>query len=265
MLQVQSINFKIAPALSLSNISFDVLPGEMVAILGANGAGKSTLLKVITGSLKANSGTIIINKKALTDWGKNELAAICGVLLQQNPLQLAFSVTEVVMMGRYPHFKNHASLDDERMVMEALEKTEITHLKYRNYLTLSGGEQQRVHIARVLAQVSNDTAVHPRHLFMDEPSNNLDIRHQHTALMLAKNFAKAGNCVVAVLHDLNLALQYVDKIILLKNGMLKGFGLPEDVMTDYAISDVYGLPLQIFNHPSCTHRIVMPALNTFNN
>jgi iron complex transport system ATP-binding protein len=264
MLQVQSIKYKIAPTLSLSNISFDVMAGEMVAILGANGAGKSTLLKIITGSLKADSGNIFINKKQLSEWSKNELAANCAVLLQQNPLQLSFTVAEVVTMGRYPHFKNHASLNDERIVLEVLQKTGIIHLKDRNYVTLSGGEQQRVHIARVLAQISDQATEHPRYLFMDEPSNNLDIRHQHVALLLAKSFAKESNCVVAVLHDLNLALQYADKIILLKDGMLKGFGLPEDIMTDDAISDVYGLPLQIFNHPSCRHRIVMPAMNTFN-
>jgi iron complex transport system ATP-binding protein len=259
MLQVQAINFKIAPTLSLSDISFDVMPCEMVAILGANGAGKSTLLKIITGSLKADSGSIIINKRQLSDWSKNELANNCAVLLQQNPLQLSFTIAEVVMMGRYPHFKNHASLNDERIVLQVLKKTGITHLKDRNYLTLSGGEQQRVHIARVLAQVSDQTTDHPRYLFMDEPSNNLDIRHQHATLQLAKDFAEEGNCVIAVLHDLNLALQYADKIVLLKDGMLKGFGLPDNIMTDDSISDVYGLPLQIFNHPSSKYRIVMPA------
>jgi iron complex transport system ATP-binding protein len=266
MLTIQNIHYRIAPGLSLNDISFEAQAGEVVIILGANGAGKSTLLKVITGSIKAGKGTIRMGDTALEAMTAAERAAISAVLQQQNPLQLPFSVYDVVMMGRYPHFKKHAAANDESVVAEMLERTGIMHLKERNYLTLSGGEQQRVHLARVLAQVGDKGSNAVRYLFMDEPSNNLDIRHQHTALTIARDFAQKGNCVIAVLHDLNLALQYADKILLLKNGGLHGFGVPAEVMTDHAISDVYGLPLQIFHHPSYRHPIVMPAAhNIINN
>jgi iron complex transport system ATP-binding protein len=265
MLQVENISYKIAGSLALSQISFDACAGEMVVILGANGAGKSTLLKIITNSLKADSGSIRINNRLLQEWPGKELALISAVLQQQNQLQLPFTVQEVALMGRYPHFGRNASSADEAIVDIALERAGVTHLKHRNYLTLSGGEQQRVHVARVMAQIYGENGTQTRYLFMDEPSNSLDILHQHSALQLAKDFANQGNCVVAVLHDLNLALQYADKILLLKGGKLVGFGKPLDVMTDHAISDVYGLPLQIFEHPSCEHPIVMPAFNQTNN
>lgn len=261
MLNVQNIHFRIAASLSLSDISFDVAPGEMVAILGANGAGKSTLLKIVTGSVRMDSGNILLNKIPLNNWGSKALATFTAVMQQQNQLQLPFSVYEVVMMGRYPHFKRRESLSDEKIVNDVLDKTGISHLKSRNYLTLSGGEQQRVHLARVLAQISGAKKETARYLFMDEPSNNLDIRHQHGALSIARNFAQEGNCVVAVLHDLNLALQYADKILLLKNGCMKGFGTPGKIMTDESISDVYDLPLSIFHPPMGRHPMVMPVGN----
>jgi len=265
MLQVTDIAYKIAGALALSEISFEAKAGEMVVILGANGAGKSTLLKLITGTLKADAGTIRLNERLLPEWPAKELALISAVLQQQHQLQLPFTVQEVALMGRYPHFGRLASATDKQIVDIALEKAGVTHLKTRNYLTLSGGEQQRVHVARVLAQIYGESGAQPRYLFMDEPSNSLDILHQHSALQLAKDFANEGNCVVAVLHDLNLALQYADKILLLKSGQLAGFGRPLDIMTDSAISDVYGLPLQVFEHPSCSHPIVMPVFNQTTN
>ncbi|MCC6187213.1 MAG: heme ABC transporter ATP-binding protein [Chitinophagaceae bacterium] len=265
MLRVQNIQFRISPNLSLSNISFDVQAGEVVAILGANGAVKSTLLKIITGALKMNSGNVFINDLPISYWTSKELSKCTAVMQQQNQLQLPFTVCEVVMMGRYPHFKTKATLEDENIVACVLEKTGIQKLKDRNYLSLSGGEQQRVHLARVLAQISGKKNAEPRYLFMDEPSNNLDIRHQHSALNVAKEFAQEGNCVVAVLHDLNLALQYADKIILLKNGAMKGFGAVSTVMTNESLSDVYDLPLTIFYPPSGSHPMVIPFANNINN
>ena len=261
MLKVQNIHFRISPSLALTDISFNAQPGELVAILGANGAGKSTLLKIITGSVKMNSGNVFVKELPITYWQSKDLAKFTAVMQQQNQLHLPFTVFEVVMMGRYPHFKTKETQNDEAIVEEVLVKTGIQKLRNRNYLTLSGGEQQRVHLARVLAQISGNKNEEPRYLFMDEPSNNLDIRHQHGALNIAKEFAQEGNCVIAVLHDLNLALQYADKIALLKNGMMKGFGTCADIMTDESISDVYDLPLSIFHPPAGRHPMVMPAGN----
>jgi iron complex transport system ATP-binding protein len=258
MLQVENISFKISPLLKLSDISFEVNIGELVVILGPNGAGKSTLLKLVTGDIKMDSGSVFINKLPIRFWQSKERATFTAVLQQQNQLQLPFSVSEVVMMGRYPHFSKKASKPDEEIVKSALQKTGIIHLQNRNYLTLSGGEQQRVHLARVLAQIGGEKTDKPKYLFMDEPNNNLDIRHQHSTLNIAKTFAREGNCVLAVLHDLNLALQYADKIILLKNGLMKGFGTAQDIITDQSISEVYDLPLMVFQPPASRHQMVMP-------
>lgn len=257
MLQVENINYRIAPKLALRDISFEVMPGEVLVILGANGAGKSTLLKIITGSIKMDSGALFLNKMPLRFWQPKELSTFAAVLQQQHQLQLPFSVYEVVMMGRYPHFKTKETKSDEEIVASVLHSTGIYQLKNRNYLTLSGGEQQRVQLARVLTQVSGDLQPDARFLFMDEPSNNLDIRQQHSTLKIAKNFAQKGNCVVAVLHDLNLALQYADKIILLKDGAVKGYGKPIDIITDEAISEVYDVPLSVFHHPRSHHPMVI--------
>lgn len=261
MLQVENISYRIAPRLSLTDISFNVSAGEMLIILGANGAGKSTLLKIITGSLKMDSGALFLNKMPLRFWQSKELSTFTAVLQQQNQLQLPFSVYEVVMMGRYPHFKTREAKSDKEIVAEMLHKTGIYHLKSRNYLTLSGGEQQRVHLARVMAQISGEKNENPRYLFMDEPGNNLDIRHQHSTLKIAKDFAREGNCVIAVLHDLNLALQYADKVVMLKNGYMVGFGSPNETLTDKSISDVYDLPLSVFHHPGIIHPMVIPFDN----
>lgn len=259
MLQAEKINYRIASKLALKEISFEVIPGKLMVILGANGAGKSTLLKILSGTIKADSGAILLNKMPLRFWQQKDMATFSAVLQQQHQLQLPFSVYEVVMMGRYPHFKTRETKSDEEIVGNVLHKTGIHHLKNRNYLTLSGGEQQRVQLARVLAQISGGEQSGARFLFMDEPSNNLDIRHQHSTLKIAKEFAQKGNCVIAVLHDLNLALQYADKIALLKNGAMKGYGNPIDVITDEIISEVYDVPLSVIHHPKSHHPMVMPV------
>lgn len=267
MLQVTDLNYRISPNLSLEHISFDVQPGELLIVLGANGAGKSTLLQLLTGTLLPDSGTVLVKGRPLGDWSNKERAAFSAVLHQQNHLQLPFSVQEVAMMGRYPHFSRHAGEQDERIVSNSLAQVGIAHLSDRNYLTLSGGEQQRVHLARVLAQICPDgkSSNEVSFLYMDEPGNSLDIRHQHAALQIARSLAQAGNCVVAVLHELNLALQYADKILMLQHGKIKAWGKPADVITEEIISSVYDLPLQIFKHPSYGHPIVMPAVNTISN
>jgi iron complex transport system ATP-binding protein len=259
MISVQNIHYKISPYLSLEDISFEAKAGEFTVILGANGAGKSTLLKVITGALKNDSGSVLLNNKSIHQYKSIELAKISAVLQQQNNLQLPYVVSEVVMMGRYPHFKRVETENDLKIVSSTLEKTGVAHLADRNYLTLSGGEQQRVQLARVLAQIHCEENEEGRKcLFMDEPSNNLDIKHQHNVLNIAKSFSQDGHCVLAVLHDLNLALQYADKIVMLNNGKLIGYGTPKEVITNEMISEVYEMPMKVFTPEGCNHPMVMP-------
>lgn len=258
MLTLQNISYSIGTLQILNEVSFEALPGETTVILGANGAGKSTLLKIACGAIQATDGSVRIHGKELNQWKPAELAKCTAVLQQQNVLSLPFKVSDVVMMGRYPHFKKQPAALDYDVVNEAIKKVGISKLADKNYLDLSGGEQQRVHLARVFAQIWSSDSYDTRYLFMDEPSNNLDIRHQHNSLNMAREFAAEGHTVVAILHDLNLALQYADKIMLLKRGKGVAFGTPEEVMTERIVSKVFDYPLNIFNHPEYGHPIIMP-------
>lgn len=260
MLTAKNISFRINNIQILDKVSFEANTGEILVVLGANGAGKSTLLKAMTGEIKPSEGEILLQQQPLKKWKPAELAQFTAVLQQQNNLALPFSVGEVVMMGRYPHFRKSPRDLDKTIVKMALNKAGISRLETRNYLSLSGGEKQRVHLARVFAQIWYAENHETRYLFMDEPSNNLDVRHQHTALQMAREFAAEGNCVVAILHDLNLALQYADKVLMLKYGDVMAFGNVSDVLCEKMISKVYDIPLQVHHHPAYPHPIVMPAI-----
>ena len=260
MIKVNNISYSIADTAILQDVSFSVAPGEMLVILGGNGAGKSTLLKAMCGDIYPQKGNISIQGKNIAEWKHNELASFRAVLQQQTLLSMPFTVSEVVMMGRYPHFNGKEQEIDHSIVKSALKKTGVEHLADRNYLYLSGGEQQRVHLARVFAQVWNAPGFDSRYLFMDEPINSLDIRHQHTALELARAFTQGGNTVVAVLHDLNLAIQYADKILLLKKGKIVAHGAPDEVIKAEVISEAYDYPLSIFKSQQYQHPVVVPFI-----
>lgn len=265
MIEVRNISFGIKHLSLLNDVSFEARPGEVVVVIGSNGAGKSTLLKIVAGALKTDRGTVHIDGKASKDWPAALLAKRLAVMHQQTVLTLPFMVKEVVMMGRYPHFKNNPLPADQEIVAKALQQAGIGHLADRNYMLLSGGEQQRVHLARVFAQVwPDEKEQEAKYLFMDEPSNNLDVRHQHNILSMARVFASAGNCVVAVLHDLNLAMQYADKILLLQKGNVLGFGTPAEVMNEPLMTKAYDFPVHILEHNAYGFPIVMPAAPEIN-
>lgn len=262
MITVQDLSYKIAGSLHLGPVTFECQPGELLCVLGANGAGKSTLLKLLTGVLPPDSGNVFLNKLPLSYWRQeSRLSRISAVLQQQTHLMLPFTVRDVVLMGRYPHFGRDANAQDHHIVDQLLLKLGIAHHATRNILSLSGGEQQRVHLARVLAQVGGLSS-EPRFLFMDEPSNNLDIAHQHILLQIAVDFARKGNCVITILHDINLALQYSDKLLLLEGGLVKGFGPPQSFLTNELLSQVYGLPLALFRAPGSKRAMVSVDCNS---
>jgi iron complex transport system ATP-binding protein len=164
---------------------------------------------------------------------------------QHNSNDIPLEVKDVVMMGRYPYFdaqpKTEDHEDNERMMYE----TDILHLKEREYNTLSGGEKQRVHLSRVCAAAERNC---PQTCFFDEPLNNLDIKHQYKALEIIKNFTKKANSAIVVLHDLNLAAQFADKILLMKSGKVAAYGTPEEVFTAENIREAYNFPCTICNH-----------------
>jgi iron complex transport system ATP-binding protein len=190
---------------------------------------------------------IYFKKKTFEEWDQKILPQHKAKFSQQNSNDIPLTVNDVVMMGRYPYFNSVPQQSDIDAVMKSMAETDVVAMKDRDYNTLSGGERQRVHLARVLAQLENDIA--HKLVFMDEPLNNLDILHQHRILHTLKNFTELGNTAIVVLHDLNLAAQFADQVLLLKKGKIVSHDKPEKVFTKEIISKVYNFPCTICLNP----------------
>lgn len=248
MFAIKDLSIAVGQKQLLSKIGFEVKPGELIAILGPNGAGKSTLIKAISGTLPSPS--VFWKDQLITDFPSDEMALERAVLTQQIQMSYDFPVREVVLMGRYPHFNNQPSRRDFEAVEKALEFTDMQKFADRSYETLSGGEKQRVQTARVFAQIQlNTTENTNKLLLLDEPLNNLDIHHQHLMLQRIKQFSEDRNVTLLVLHDLNMAAQYADKILLLKDGNQLAFGTAKEVLNEELISSCYELRVKIDQHP----------------
>lgn len=246
MLRVESISYKINNRHLLKDITFSIRKGEMVAILGANGAGKSTLMKILCREKQPSEGRVVFDAKNLNDYSAKELAGKRATLYQQNTVSLAFNVQEVVLMGRYIKETANTDLANQLALKETMEICGISHLANRSMLTLSGGEQQRVHLARVLSQVwDNKDAL----LLLDEPISNMDMLYQHQTLAIANALSKKGFMVVCVLHEINLAAQYADRVIMLKGGRKWWDGAPEEVFTSRNIFTAFGVHTQVQTDP----------------
>ncbi len=248
MLEIKNINYEINGKKILNDVSFKLFSGKFNVLLGPNGAGKSTLLKLISREIKTQQGTILLNDKNIFTYDVQQMSIQRAVMTQNISLSSNLHSEEVVLMGRYPHFDNSPQENDFVSVEKTMHKTETIEFKKRNYHSLSGGEQQRIQFSRVMTQVyeNNET---PKLLLLDEPLNNLDIKHQHKILDLAKEFSANGNIVLAVLHDINLSALYADEIILLKNGEKKYAGKPREVLTSENISFCYDFPARVEIHP----------------
>ncbi|ULU26575.1 heme ABC transporter ATP-binding protein [Dyella terrae] len=227
----------------LQGIHLRAQPGRLLALIGPNGAGKSSLLAVMAGLRRPSLGDMHLDGRAMHAWPPNELARRRAMLSQRVQLGFAFRVEEVVMLGRSPHGVMSTREADLRIVDAAMQATRVLHLRERSYLALSGGEQQRVQLARVLAQIW-DCQHAPGWLLLDEPEAGLDIAHQHDMLLHAQTLARQGFGVVVVLHDLNLAARYADDIALLAQGRLIRHGEPTHTLDADVLSRIYGMPLQ---------------------
>ncbi len=252
----KQITVRVGSATLIEDVALTLTPGEIVALVGANGAGKSTLLRVLAGDLSPTSGTVIVADRPLSAWRKRELAKIRAVLPQASTLAFGFTAFEVVLMGRTPHISGGESREDHAIALDAMRLTHTAQLAERTYTTLSGGERQRVQLARVLAQIWQGDS--PRYLLLDEPTNNLDLAHQHAILMIARQFAARGVGVLAILHDLNLAAQVADRMIVLKAGRVYATGTPAEVLTAEVIQAAFDLPVLIQPHPCHNCPLVIP-------
>lgn len=253
MLQACDIRVDLGQTTVLHDVSLSAAPGEVVAVLGPNGAGKSTLLAVLSGALAPRSGHASLEDRPLAKWAPQALALKRAVLPQHSDLAFSFRVLEVVLLGRSPHAGATSREKDFAVATAALMETEADHLADRIYTTLSGGERQRVQMARVLAQidftVTNDNSA-DRYLLLDEPTSSLDLAHQHATLETARRAADRGIGVVVILHDLNLAAMYADRIVVLHGGRVAAEGVPEDVLTEALVHHAFDLSVSIVRHPT---------------
>ena len=221
MVELRGVHYRAGGAHILRGVSVAFRPRRFNVILGPNGAGKSTLLKLATGLLRPSEGDVRYGAERAEDLGMVRLARRRAMLSQHVELAFPLPVEDVVMMGRYPHYGRVPSPRDREIVSRALALVEMTELRRRSYPTLSGGEQQKVQLARVLAQIwSDDAQPGERYLFLDEPTSNLDVYYELHLLDAARRLLERDCTVVAILHDLNLAFRYGNAFLLLDRGLV---------------------------------------------
>lgn len=242
--------------LLLDDFTLSLEAGSVTVLLGPNGAGKSTLLKCITGELVPN-GEIHLFGRLLASWPADALARQVGVLPQSASLTFPFLCQEVVAMGRLPYREPRSA--QARIVAAAMDHAGVGHLKDRLYPALSGGERQRVQFARVLAQIWQGTRDEPcpRLLLLDEPTSALDLKHQHQLLAMARALAGEQTAVLVVLHDLNLAARYGDRLLMLEGGKLIADGSPGEVLRAPLIERLYGYPARVIADPQGGQPVVL--------
>ncbi len=220
----------------ISNININVSEGENLCILGPNGCGKTTLIKTIAGIIQ-HKGTIKIDEKNITSMKRTEVAKKIAVMSQLSNIYFSYTVYETVLLGRYLHMKNRAfkepSLIDRNYADKCLKAVDLLNLKDKQIHTLSGGQLQRVYLARTLAQ-------EPNIILLDEPTNHLDLKNQAELIDFLKGWSKEeGHSVIGVLHDLNLAMKLADNVLLLDKGKIAAYGKTEDIFSSKIIDNVY--------------------------
>lgn len=255
MLEATNITYRVGDKTLISNASASFAPGQLHLIVGPNGAGKSTLIKVLARFLHPQAGTVRYEAADVKDANESELAKRRAVLSQAIEVAFPLTVREIVLMGRYPHFGGRPGPHDEEIVDEVMQFFDVNEFADRNYQTLSGGERQRVNFARVLAQLwreANGHSARPcRYLLLDEPLTFLDVRHQIDFMKKVRRFAESPDVVaVGVVHDLNLAARFADRLLLLDHGEVVGAGPAEELLTSENISRVFGVRTTFIPSPS---------------
>ncbi len=261
MLNVQQVSGGYSSEAVLMDISFDVEKGELYGILGPNGSGKTTLLKMLSGILPIQKGEILINGKRLQEYKAKQLAQIIAVLSQHSSQSFSYTVKETVSLGRYAHQKGLFqtwSKSDEEVVQRVMKQIGVFKFQNKNIQELSGGEKQRVFLAQALAQ-------EPEILLLDEPTNHLDLSYQKELLDFLKQWtSENGLTVISIFHDLNLAGLYCDRLLLLENGRINIDHIPNEVLREERIRDVYHTDIQKHPHPkvAAPQMVLLPKVKT---
>jgi iron complex transport system ATP-binding protein len=244
----ESVAWHVEGRAIVDDVDLELRGGELIALAGPNGAGKSTIVRLLAGDLKPTRGTIHVAGRPLAELGPAEQARLRAVMPQHTTIQFAFTVRQVTAMGRYPHGE---SADDDAIVDEAMRETDVAHLAERSFLTLSGGEQSLATLARVVAQQGGV-------LLLDEPTASLDIRHRAHVMSIARRAAEEGAAVCVVVHDLNLAAAYADRIALLHEGRKVCDDGPWEALTAERLSEVFEHEVAVTRSPIGDHPLVTP-------
>ncbi|KAF0107577.1 MAG: iron complex transport system ATP-binding protein [Anaerolineaceae bacterium] len=255
MLRIENLSVSYGSRRVLHGVSLEVQSGEVVALIGPNGAGKSTLVRAVSGVIPVDAGSVRTNGTDLLALPSMQRARRLAVVPQAVSMPPAFSVWETVLLGRTPYlnFLGQTSAADEETARRALVRVDALDLAERRVGELSGGEQQRVLLARALAQ---STPI----LLLDEPTSNLDLHYQVSFMEMVRSLAKQDHLAVLVaLHDLNLAARYADRVALMVAGKIEAAGTPRQVLTPELISAAYHLPVQVVPHPFADALLVLPG------
>jgi len=255
MLELKNITVAYGEAIAVNNVSLSVNAGEILALIGPNGVGKTSLIRAVSGNIPMRSGSVVYQGQDILGLSVGERAKVLSVVPQVRQMGGAFTVKQAVMMGRTPHMSwlGYPGEKDNQAVELAINQANLVLLAERQIASLSGGEQQRVLLARALAQ---STPI----LLLDEPTNHLDLQHQSDLLGLVKNLTKEKNLVVFMaIHDLNLVSFFADRVALLIDGELHSLGSPGEVMDEKTLRKAYQIPVEVIPHPRTRVPVIFPA------
>lgn len=247
LLQASSISAETHGVQLISDVSLNLNAGEVITIVGPNGAGKTSLARALTGELPLSHGEILLNDKPLRQHQRQDRARQLAVLAQQTSLNFPFLVSDVVHLGRIPH-QSGRQIDFE-VVTQVLTAMDMVARADNIYTWLSGGEKQRVQLARVMAQIWRAVDSSSRVLILDEPTASLDVAHTGQLMRMVKQLAEGGVGVIMILHDFNLAARYADRILVLKNSRLEAEGEPGTVLTESNMRRLFDVECRIIPHP----------------
>ena len=241
----------------LHDIDIEMTGGSVLGIIGPNGAGKSSLLQLLSGQMSLSKGSLMLQGQPLADWGRLERARSIALLSQHSSLNFPYTVEEVILLGRTPHLSGSAA--DREIAEQVMAATDALDLRRRLYTQLSGGEKQRVQLARIIAQLWRPEDATARLLLLDEPNNALDPAHQQMVLELIRKLADEGTAVALVMHDFNLVAAVADQVMLLDEGRQAAHGTPQEVFTTAMFEQVFKVAVHIMPHPASGRPLVFPA------